>query len=252
MLILLQGCPKERRKSQLLLQSHRNKICERYFLCRSLEFCKSCHKCPNCCYRSTCRGKVTQFLGEIGSSGSSPKVVTTLRECYTLPFRIRPNLTRSPAVISNYHNPSKQAHPGIVSADQQKCRTGSKPKVTRVLQPAIFSIQTQQPVEIYLGPEHLEHLLKHRVVQNGDPRDNQNLPTARGVGHIHRLQRRILPHTYSQSVQEVHAFSPPGLVLPVQSPTLQPFHSTHVVHSTGQRGQTDGLAEGYKNPPVPR
>ena len=41
--------------------------------------------------------------------GSSPKVVTTLREGYTLPFRFRPHLTRSPTVISNYHNPTKQA-----------------------------------------------------------------------------------------------------------------------------------------------
>ena len=41
---------------------------------------------------------------------SSPKVVTTLTEGYTLPFRFRPNLTRSPTVISNYQNPSKQAH----------------------------------------------------------------------------------------------------------------------------------------------
>ena len=36
-----------------------------------------------------------------------PVVVTTLREGYTLPFRFRPNLTRSPTVISNYHNPAK-------------------------------------------------------------------------------------------------------------------------------------------------
>ena len=42
--------------------------------------------------------------------GSSPKVVPTLREGYTLPFQFRPNLTRSPTVISNYQNPSKQAH----------------------------------------------------------------------------------------------------------------------------------------------
>ena len=41
--------------------------------------------------------------------GSSPKVVTTLREGYTLPFRFRPHLTRSPTVISNYHNPTKQS-----------------------------------------------------------------------------------------------------------------------------------------------
>ena len=42
--------------------------------------------------------------------GLSPEVVTTLREGYTLPFWFRPNLTRSPTVISNYHNPSRQAH----------------------------------------------------------------------------------------------------------------------------------------------
>ena len=59
------------------------------------------------------------------------------------------------------------------------------------------------------GLEHLEHLPKDRVVQNREPRDNKNLLTARGVGHLHRLQGRILPHTNSQSVQEVHAFSHP-------------------------------------------
>ena len=120
------------------------------------------------------------------------------------------------------------------------------------LQPAIFGTQTQQPVESGPGPEHLEHLFKHRVVQNGDPRDNKNLPTGRGMGHIHRLQRRILPYTNSQSVQEVHVFSPPGSVLPVQSPTLWPIYSSHGVHSGGQRGQTYGTSEGYKDPPVPR
>ena len=41
--------------------------------------------------------------------GSSPKVVTTLREGYTLPFRFRPHLTRSPTVISNYRNSAKQS-----------------------------------------------------------------------------------------------------------------------------------------------
>ena len=84
------------------------------------------------------------------------------------------------------------------------------------------------------------------------PRDNKDLPTVRGMGHIHRLQRRILPYTNSQSVQEVHAFSHPGPVLPVQSPTLWPVYNTHGVHSGGQRGQTDGFTEGYRNPPVPR
>ena len=116
----------------------------------------------------------------------------------------------------------------------------------------LFGTQTQQPVETDPRPEHLEHLFKHRDVQDGNPRDNKNLPPSRGVGHIHRFQRSILPHTNSQSVQEVHALSPPGSVLPVQSPSLWPVHSSHGVHSGGQRGQNRGFSEGYKDPPVPR
>ena len=162
--------------------------------------------------------------------------------------------------VTNGHKqicqPTKTVPPfgGTVSADKQKCsRTGRKPKLTGVLQPAIFGVQTQQPVETHPGPEHSEHLPKHRVVQNEDPRDNKDLPSGWGVGHFHRLQGRILPHTNSQSVQKVHAFSHPRSVLPVQSPTLWSFHSTTAgVHSGGQKGQIDGLTEGYKNPPVPR
>ena len=164
-----------------------------------------------------------------------------------------------PNQVTNGHkqicHPTKTVPPfgGTVSADKQKCsRTGRKPKLTGVLQPAIFGAQTQQPMETHPGPEHFEHCPKHRVVQNGDPRDNKDLPSGRGVGHFHRLQGRILPHTNSQLVQEVHVFSHPGSVLPVQSPTLWSFHSTYGVHSGGQRGQIDGLTEGYKKPPVPR
>ena len=109
-------------------------------------------------------------------------------------------------------------------------------------------------METYVGPELLEYLPKHRVVQNGDTRDNKNLPTGRGVGYLHRFQRCILPHTNSQTIQEVHVFPHPGSVLPVQSTTLWPVHSTHGFHSggyRGERGHTDGLTEGYKDPPVP-
>ena len=200
-------------------------------------------------------GKATAVLGEVGSPGIESKSGhNTERGLHpSLPVQIQPNQ------VTNGHKQLCQSTKTVppfgdtVSADKQKCsRTGSKPKLTGFLQPAIFGTQTQQLVETYPGPEHLEYLPKHRVVQNGDPRDNKDLPTARGVGHLHRLQGCILPYTNSQSVQEVHAFSHPRSVLPVQSPNLLSVHSTHGVHSGVQRGQTDGVTEGYKNPPVPR
>ena len=51
-----------------------------------------------------------QFLEKWEALGSSPKVVTTLGESYTLPFWLRPILTRSPTVISIYVNPQKQSY----------------------------------------------------------------------------------------------------------------------------------------------
>ena len=122
-----------------------------------------------------------------------------------LPVQTQPNQITN--CLKQLCQPSQKSQPfgGPVSAGEQKCsRTGRKSKLSGVLQPAIFGTQIQQPVETYLGPEHIEHLPKHRVVQNGDPRDNKNLPTGRGVGNLHRFQGNILPHTNSQSIQEVH------------------------------------------------
>ena len=168
--------------------------------------CKSCHKCPNCCHRSTCRGKTAPVLGKMGSSGfESQGSNSTQRGLHCHKQLCQPTKTPPP-------------FGGTVSAEEQKCsRTGNKPKIPGILQPAIFGTQTQQSVEPYLGPEHLEHLSKHRVVQNGDTRDNKNLPTGRGVGYLHRFQGCKLPYTDSQSVQEVHVFSCPGSVPPVQT-----------------------------------
>ena len=42
--------------------------------------------------------------------GAGPKIVQTLKDGYTLPFRIRPNLTRSPTVISCHVNPHRNSY----------------------------------------------------------------------------------------------------------------------------------------------
>ena len=42
--------------------------------------------------------------------GAGPKVVQILREGYPLPFRIRPQLTRSPSVINRYVNPHRNSY----------------------------------------------------------------------------------------------------------------------------------------------
>ena len=211
---------KERCKSQYMSIVHRNKICEKCFLCRSITFCKACHQCPTCCFRSPCRGEVKPVLAEMGNPGFKSKSGKHTEGGLHSPLPVQTPLDKVTDCNKQLPQSNQTVLPyrGTVSADKQKCsRTGGQSKFIAVLQPAIFGTQTQQPVETHPRPEHLEHLFKHRVVQDGDPRDHKNLPPSRGVGHIHRFQRCILPYTHSQSVQEVHAFSPPGSVLSVQA-----------------------------------
>ena len=100
-----QVAAKERRKSQCMSIVHKNKICERCFLCSVNLVTNAQHTVID----PPVGARLNQCWEKWEALGSSPKVVTTLREGYTLPFRFRPHLTRSPTVISNYHNSAKQS-----------------------------------------------------------------------------------------------------------------------------------------------
>ena len=96
-----------------------------------------------------------------------------------------------------------------------------------------------------------EQISEIRDFQNENTRDYKDLPPDWGVGHDYRFQGCLLPYTNKHTVQEVPAFSSSGSVLPIQSATIWSAHSTHGIHSGSQRGNIDGLTQGYKNPPVP-
>ena len=106
-------------------------------------------------------------------------------------------------------------------------------------------------METHLRPQQFKPIPQARELQNGDIGNNKDLPLDWGVGNIHRLQGRLLPFTHSQPFQKVPVFSQSGSNLPIQSSAIWSIHSTHGVYSSGKGGQTDGLSQGYKNPPVP-
>ena len=79
--------------------------------------------------------RLHEFWEKWAALGAIPKVVTVLRERYTLLFWFRPNLTRSPTVISRNVNPQKNPllDGGFASAGEQKCsRTASNSKIPGV------------------------------------------------------------------------------------------------------------------------
>ena len=252
MYLLRRVAAKERRNSRT---SNINKICERCFLCKSIEFCTKCHKCPTCCTKSSCRVKIAQVLGKMGSPRHQPQ------SGFSPQRRLRPTLpvqTLSDKRTDNNKllcRSSQEQLPvgGIASAVKQECcRVGPKSTIPGVLQPVVPCTEAQQPVASHLGSEQIKQLSENTNFHDGDSRDNTDLSPDRGVGDLHRLQRRVLPCPNKQSIQEVHAFSYPRQDLSIQGTTLWPFHSSHGVYSDSQRDQVASHETGYKDPPVPR
>ena len=115
---------------------------------------------PTVAIDSPVGARLHQFWEKWEALGSSPRGSNSTQRGPHPPLPVQTQFNQ----ITNCQ-PTKTIPPfgGTVSAGEQKCsRTGSKPKLTGVLQPAFFGTQTQQPVETYLGPEHLEHLAKHK------------------------------------------------------------------------------------------
>ena len=250
---------KERVKSRAVrvsdIKKLQIKICEQCFLCHSIVCCPTCSKCPQCCTKSTCRGQTSKFLENLaksrgrseGSSNPARGLLPPLPDpppTHTIPYSHKP-VCQSPQ--------EQLPVGGITSAYRQKSgRKGSKSEIPRVFQPTILSPKTQQQMEANTGPKQFKRFPQSGKVQDGDTGNHQNIPPARRVGHLSRLQRCLLSHTDTGTIQKISTFSCPGPDLPVQSIAFRPVHSAHGVHCISQRGETDGHTQGYKNPPVPR
>ena len=224
-------------------------------MCHSIVSCHFCLQCTKCCPKSACRGQTSKLLGNLARPGgrtqNNPKLEGRL-----YPPLPEPTQTHK---ISDSHkllcqSPQEQLPVGgIASAYRQKCnRAGPKPNLSGVFQQTFPSSQTQQQMEAHFGSEQIKPLPQSGEIQDGNTGNHQNFPPTRGVGHLSRLQRCLLPHTNTGTIQEIPQISYPGPELPIQGTALRPVHSSNGVYSSGKRGETDGLTQGYKDPPVPR
>ena len=114
-------------------------------------------------------------------------------------------------------------------------------KISGLLQLTFLGSKTTQPLETY-----------SRSGQTKPFGDHQDLPPTRGVGYLSRFQGRLLPYTYTGTIQEIPEISHPRSGMPVQCPAIRVVHSTLRVHHDPKGGETDGHAQGFKNPLVPR
>ena len=231
------------------------KVCERCFLCHSVVLCPFCSKCKKCCIKTSCRGKTSKLLAGLAGSGCRSEGDPNFER------GLYPSISEPAKVDKTSHSrkllcqSSQEQLPvrGIASAYRQKCcRTSAQTDLSRVLQPTVFGSQTQQQMEANIGPKPIKSFPQSGEIQDGNTGNHQNIPPTRGVGHLGRFQRCLLPYPNTGTVQEISQVSCPGSDIPIQSLTFRSVHSTHGVHCISEGGEADGRSQGYTNPPVPR
>ena len=231
------------------------KICEKCFLCHSIVLCPTCRKCKKCCLKSSCRGKTSKLLDSVVTNGCRPQGSSNPKT------GLHPSLPKPTQTFKGSHSrkqlcqSSQEQLPvrSIAAACRQKCcRTGPQPDIFGVFQPALFGPQTEQQMEAYFRPKQIESLSQDGKIQNGNTGNHQNIPPARGVDNISRLQGCLLPHTHTGTIQEISQISCPRSDIPIQGSSLWSVNSAFGVHCDSQGGEIDGRTQGYKNPPVPR
>ena len=197
--------------------------------------------------------RLNQFWETWEALRARPKVVQMLKEGYTLPFQTRSNLTRSPTIISCYVHPHRNLCllEALHQLTSKNAAALDKNQESLGFYNQLFLVPKQNKWSPILDLSNLNKFLKAEQFKMETPKTIRTSPD-RGVGNIHRLQGCLLPHTNSKPFQDVPKVSCPGPNLPVQSTTIWSLHTTHGVHYSDQRGQTDGFAEGYKDPPIPR
>ena len=187
--------------------------------------------------------------------GAGPKVVQILREGYTLPFRFRPYLTRSPSVVSCYVNPLYNSY--LLEALHQFMAKN-----------AVESVQNQTSLgffnRLFLVPKpnnswrpildlsKLNLFLKTEKFKMETPETiRTSLQQGEWVTSVD-FRDAYFHIPYTGTFQEISQISCPGSDIPVQSSAFWSVHSPYGVHCDSKGGETDGHSQGYKNPPVPR
>ena len=196
-------------------------------------------------------GARLSFFGETWDAlGASQKAVQMLREGYTLPFQTRPNLTRSPRVVSCYVH--SRPGGGIASADKNAVELVQNQKSLGFYNQLFLVPKPNNKWRPILDLSNLNKFLKVEKFKMETPETiRTSLQTGEWVTFIDFKDAyfHIPIQTLSRKYLRFHV---QGKTYQFKALPFGLFDSSSGVHCCDQRGQNHGLTERYKDPPVPR
>ena len=141
-------------------------------------------------------------FGNLGSLGGWTLGSTNVEGGLHSPLLVKPKLdkvTKNHQLLCTFSQEWLEALHQLMDKMQS-----SQFKISVLLQPTFFGSKTRQPLETYSRSEQTKPF-----------GDHQDLPPTRGVGYLNRFQGRLLPYTYTRTIQEMPEISHPRSGIPV-------------------------------------
>ena len=178
--------------------------------------------------------------------GSGPKVVQILKEGYTLPFRIRPKLTRYPTVVSCYVNPRRNSY--LLEALHQLIDKNAVELVHNQTSLGFFNrlFLVPKPNNKWRPILDLSNLNLFLKVEKFKMETSETIRASLQQGEW------VTSVDFKDAYFHIPIQEQSRKHLRFQGIAFRSVHSTHGVHCVSKGGENDGHTQGYKNPPIPR
>ena len=216
-------------------------------------FVPSVPSVPSAVSEQNVGGRLQSFWQVWQNMGANPRLVSILKEGYTLPFKQRPLLTRFPLIQCSYSSPTKNMYlkEALISLVQKLVVEKVVVKSSLAFYNCLFLVpKPNRKWRPILDLSRLNLFLSTGTFKMETP-ETIRLSLKTGECHVARLQRRLFPHPNCTKVKKVSQVLPVQSDLPVHSPTIRTGHSSSGVYQGGQRSKTHGSSEGYQDPLVP-
>ena len=211
------------------------KICESCFLVTQLSCVQPVNNAQNAALNLPVGARLQNFWKTWLDLGAGPKIVQILKEGYALPFRTRPNLTRSPTVMSCYANPNKNSYllealhqlidKNAVELVHNQTSLGFFNRLFLVPKPNNRPILDLSKLNLFLKVEKFKMETPETI--------RTSLQQGEWVTSVDFKDAYF--HTNTGTIQEISKISCPGPDLSIQSTAFWSVHSAHEVHCVSSK-----------------
>ena len=202
-------------------------------------------------------GRLLSFYKVCLENGCHPRVVHILQWGYKINLRNPIELSRHPTIHSGYTNRDKQKFlqdcvAQMLNVKEKSHCTSKNVQDSGILQQVVFSSKTREKMETGYRSEFAKQPSFSSYIQNGNGRGHSKRHLQRGMGSVHRFDRRLLPYSYTRKISTPPKISCGREIVPVPGLSIRHSYGSSRIFTSWERSKANAAKQGNSGSPVSR